>query len=142
MNNKRNAGRPSSVIELNLNNFDATIEKILGLNEKYRLRMLELCSEIKHALLSSSSTGTQTETKSYVDMSCQALIINAEKISEDIVEGNLSDNDLEFLVSNIFPNLEDKILNIFVQINDLDDANRVFSLKNLWRSFLVPYSII
>ena len=31
MNNKRNAGRPSSVIELNLNNFDATIEKILGL---------------------------------------------------------------------------------------------------------------
>ena len=29
MNNKRNAGRPASIIELHLNNVDAAIEKIL-----------------------------------------------------------------------------------------------------------------
>ena len=107
MNNKRNAGRPASIIELHLNNFDATIEKILGLNEKNRLRVLKLCSDIQNTLSSSSSIGTQTETKIYADISCQTLNLNTEQILENIIEGNLSDNDLEFLVSNIFPNLED-----------------------------------
>ena len=60
MNNKRNAGRPASIIELHLNNFDATIEKIQGLNEKSKLRVLKLCSEIQNTLSSSSSIGTQT----------------------------------------------------------------------------------
>ena len=116
MNTKGNAGRPASIIELHLNNFDATIEKILGLNEKNRLRVLKLCSDIQNTLSSSSSIGTQTETKIYADISCQTLNLNTEQILENIIEGNLSDNDLEFLVSNIFPNLEDKILNIFCDI--------------------------
>ena len=117
MNNKRNAGRPASIIELHLNNFDATIEKILGLNEKNRLRVLKLCSDIQNTLSSSSSIGTQTETiRSFADISCQTSNLNAEQILENIIEGNLSDNDLEFLVSNIFPNLVDKILNIFCDI--------------------------
>ena len=107
MNTKGNAGRPASIIELHLNNFDATIEKILGLNEKNRLRVLKLCSDIQNTLSSSSSIGTQTETKIYADISCQTLNLNTEQILENIIEGNLSDNDLEFLVSNIFPNLED-----------------------------------
>ena len=103
MNNKRNAGRPASIIELHLNNFDATIEKIQGLNEKSKLRVLKLCSEIQNTLSSSSSIGTQTETiMSFADISCQTSNLNAEQILENIVEGNLSDNDLEFLVSNIF----------------------------------------
>ena len=94
-----------------------------------------MCSEIQYTLSSSSSIGTQTETKTYADISCQTSSLNAEQILEDIGEGNLSDNDLEFLVSNIFPNLEDKILNIFVQINDLDDSSRVLFFKKLVDEF-------
>ena len=141
MNNKRNAGRPASIIELHLNNFDATIEKILGLSEKNRLRLLKLCSEIQYTLSSSSSIGTQTETKTYADISCQTSSLNAEQILEDIGEGNLSDNDLEFLVSNIFPNYKIKFLTYLFRSMTLIIQVKFCSLKNWLRSFLVPYSL-
>ena len=122
MNNKRNAGRPASIIELHLNNFDATIEKILGLNEKNRLRLLKLCSEIQYTLSSSSSIGTQTETKTYADISLfpyiSLLYILISSIEDDSQREHVykywktQKRDKEYDEASFFDDLLDNKINI------------------------------
>ena len=134
-------GRPVSTILLNINQIEETVHNVTLLcsNESVRSKVLKLCVQLYSKLIQTSSSSTQTDQmfretscqtdKLSKDKSCQTSPkFDADTILNDISKYGLSNEDLEFLYHNIFHNLENKILALFVQIKSLenDDDNLFF----------------
>ena len=68
------AGRPVSIIEINLNIIDQTVKNVTSLcsNDSVKSKVLQLCDALKAYLVPVSSSSTQTKsTKSVSDNGSQ-----------------------------------------------------------------------
>ena len=125
MESKRK-GRPVSKIELNLNQISESVRKVLEAceNETAREKVLILCRKIISQLVRTSPNITQTNEVKYVDRGSQTSFVNdADSILIDIAEADLPQEELDHLFSNIFENLENKVLSLLVQIRLLEHEN-------------------
>ena len=124
-------GRPTSIIELNLNKIDQTVQNIISLcsNHIVKSKVLQLCAALKTNLVtvttistqsdferSLSETGTQTSTHFNETGSQTSTHFNADTILNDIERHGLSNEDIEYLYENLFQNLESKLFFLFMQI--------------------------
>ena len=106
------AGRPVSIIEINLNKIEQTVQHVTSLcsNDSVKTKVLHMCTAIKKNLVPVSSSSTQA-SKSVTDNGSQTFTeLNADSIINDIGEHGLSQEDIEYLYENLFQNLENKLL--------------------------------
>ena len=119
-------GRPTSIIELNLNKIDQTVQNIISLcsNHIVKSKVLQLCAALKTNLVtvttistqsdferSLSETGTQTSTHFNETGSQTSTHFNADTILNDIERHGLSNEDIEYLYENLFQNLQEVFIN-------------------------------
>ncbi len=124
------AGRPVSIIEINLNQIEQTVQHVTSLcsNDSVKTKVLHMCTAIKKNLVPVSTSSTQA-SKSVTDNGSQTFTeFNADSILNDIGEHGLSQEDIEYLYENLFQNLENKLLILFLQIKSLEDGeeNKLF----------------
>ena len=138
---KESPGRPVSKIELNFNQLDQTLTKVLEVcgNEKIRGKVLVLCDQILSNLRTKTSTATQTKDPSNFSSSIATQTncdpVDADSILSDIATANLPESELDYLFSNIFNNLENKVLSLLVQIRLLEQSDQSTLLLALVEDF-------
>ena len=109
-------------------------------------KFFKLCVQLYSKLIQTSSSSTQTDQmfretscqtdKLSKDKSCQTSPrFDADTILNDISKYGLSNEDLEFLYHNIFHNLENKILALFVQIKSLENDEDNLFFEALGKEF-------
>ena len=135
----KRVGRPTSVIELNLNDIEKTITHVETVcqNENVKKKVRQFCEKFKSRVVKTVSASTQTCPTSR-DMGCQTespelndTPKGADKILEEIWRQDLTDSDQEFLFHNIFQNLPDQVNNIKFQLKSIATDVRNSFLKEM-----------
>ena len=100
---KEGPGRPVSKIELNFNQLDQTLTKVLEVcgNDRIRGKVLVLCDQILSNLVTKTSTATQTKDPSNLSSSIATQTncdpVDADSILSDIATANLPESELDYL---------------------------------------------
>ena len=132
-------GRPISIIELNLNKIDQTVQNIISLcsNHIVKSKVLQLCAALKTNLVTVTTISTQSDYERRLsDTGSQTSThFNADTILNDIERHGLSNEDIEYLYENLFQNLESKLLTIFMQIKSLEDGEETKLFEALCKEF-------
>ena len=127
-------GRPTSIIQVNLNDIDKTLNHVIGVcsSEGVKGKLKLFCDKLRSRLVEMSPASTQTFTAE-VDIGCQTdhTPEGAEEILEEIWKQELSESDQEFLLHNIFLNLPDQVNNMKVQINSIASDVRNSFIKEI-----------